>query len=489
MTTATESRLLKENSVGPFGIVAQSVGASSPEIAASATTISVALIAGAGAPSSFLLGGIAVVCLGIVLAYLSRRVVTAGGLAGLVEATLGERFALATGWASLLGIGLITGVNLMLGGLFATLFFSEMTPHAHWLSSDWVWWSVIIGVAIVALSIAGVRPSVLVLFAVSVVGIACLTILAIAILANGGAHGIAWSSLVPGHEKAASLDSTLRAIGVVVIGFQGFESATSLGEETASPRRTIPRVIITVVLVVWVLLLLTSLSLVSGFGTSKSGIGELTALSALSWLVLAQHYLAAWFGHMIVGLLAVSCFACGLGLMNEMSRMFWSLSRDGLLPSSLSRTTRRTGAPWVAVLVLAAVAALELVGAGLWQGTNPLNVPTAATWVADVAAPGLLIAYMLAAIGGSKLAFQYRAPILIRVVCPLVVVVVFGISLYHQFSPLPPSPYKAAPFLGIGLLVVGGLAVYLAARRSVSAGTAESPAVGFTAEAPALEPN
>jgi amino acid transporter len=478
MTIADESVQLKENSVGAFGIVAQSVGASSPEIAASATTISVALIAGAGAPSSFLLGGIAVACLAVMLAYLSRRVVTAGGLAGLVEATLGQRFALATGWASLLGIGLVTGVNLMLGGLFATLFFSEVTPHTHWLSSNWVWWAVIIGVAIVALSIAGVRPSVVFLFAVSVVGIACLTILAVAILVNGGAHGVAWSSLVPGHEKAASLDSTLRAIGLVVIGFQGFESATSLGEETSNPRRTIPRVIITVVLVVWVLLLLTSLSLVTGFGTSKSGIAELTALSALSWLVLAQQYLAAWFGHLIVGILAVSCFACGLGLMNEMSRMFWSLSRDGLLPRSLSRTTRRTGAPWVAVLVLTAVAAVELIGAGVWKGSKPLNVPTAATWIADVAAPGLLIAYILAAVGGAKMAFQHKAPFLVRVVCPLVVVVVFGISLYHQFSPLPPSPYKTAPFLGLGLLVIGGAAVYLGARtETVSEDTIGSPAL------------
>jgi amino acid transporter len=318
------------------------------------------------------------------------------------------------------------------------------------------------------------------LFAVSVIGIACLTILAIAILVNGGAHGIAWSSLVPGHEKGASLDSTLRAIGLVVIGFQGFESATSLGEETANPRRTIPRVIITVVLVIWVLLLLTSLSLISGFGTSKAGITELTDLSALSWLVLAQQYLTAWFGHVIIGILAVSCFACGLGLMNEMSRMFWSLSRDGLLPRSLSRTTRRTGAPWVAVLVLTAVAAIELIGAGLWKGTKPLNVPVAATWIADVAAPGLLIAYILAALGGAKLAFQHKAPILVRVVCPLVVVVVFGISLYHQFSPLPPSPYKIAPFLGLGLLVVGGAAVYLGARKatatSESHGNLDSPA-------------
>lgn len=469
MAVVDESRLLKENSVGAFGIVAQSVGASSPEIAASATTISAVLIAGAGAPSSFLLGGIAVASLAIVLAFLSRRVVTAGGLAGLVEATLGGRFALATGWASLLGIGLITGVNLMLGGLFSTLFFSEVAPKTHWLSSNWIWWAIIIGVAIVGLSIAGVRPSVLFLFSVSVVGITCLTILAIAILVNGGAHGIAWSTLVPGHEKTASLDSTLRAIGVVVIGFQGFESATSLGEETANPRRTIPRVIVIVVMIVWILLMLTSLSLVTGFGTSSSGIAQLTALSALSWLVLAQHYLAAWFGHMVIGLLAISCFACGLGLMNEMSRMFWSLSRDELLPRSLSRTTRRTGAPWVAVLALAAVAALELVGAALWQGSKPLNVPTAATWVADVAAPGLLIAYMLAAVGGAKLAFRHKAPILVRVVCPLVVVVIFGISLYHQFSPLPPWPYRLAPFIGLGLLVVGGIFMYLGARSPADA--------------------
>jgi hypothetical protein len=105
-------------------------------------------------------------------------------------------------------------------------------------------------------------------------------------------------------------------------------------------------------------------------------------------------------------------------------------------------------------------------------------VPTAATWVADVAAPGLLIAYMLAAIGGARLAFQHKAPILVRAVCPLVVLVVFGISLYHQFSPLPPSPYKAAPFVGLGLLVVGGLALYLGARPvSDTADRLESPPV------------
>lgn len=486
---------LKANSVGTFGLLAQSVGAASPEIAASVTTILAVDMAGAGAPSSFLLGGVGVFCLGAVLAYLSRRITTAGGLAGLVEATLGEEAALVTGWASLIGIGLIIGVVALLGGVFVALFFGQVVGPHYWAANNWAIWSAIIWVSVVALAIAGVRPSVAVLFAISVVGIGCLTIFSLVILGHNGsamvmgahglalspAHGLPWSSLVPGGVKGVSWDQTFRAIAFVIIGFQGFESATNLGEEASAPSRQIPVVLIAVVGIVWVFVTLVCMALVTGFGTQAAGINILKLLQALAWINLSQAFMTAWFGDMVIGLLAVSCFAAGIGLINEMSRILWSLSRQGLLPKPLSRTNNKTGSPWVAVAALAGLALVELIGSYWWQGSNPIAVTNAATWIASVAAPGLLIAYILAAVGGAWLAHKLKAPFTVRVLCPVVVVLVFGMSLYHQFIPLPqpplgqpPGPYHAAPFVGLGLLIAGAaaIAVYATLRQRGSASRA-----------------
>lgn len=469
---------LRAGSVGAAGLLAQALGAASPEVAASSVTISAVLLAGAAAPAAFLLGGVAVACLAIMLAYLSRHFTTSGGIAGLVEATLGPRSGMLTGWACLIGLGFAAGILVLLSGGFAGLFFGLVLPHVSWLSSSWVPWSAAVGVLVVALSVLGVRPSVAVLFLVSLAGISAITILAIAVLTKGGAHGVAWGSLIPGHVKGASTDRMLLAIGAVTIGFSGFESATSLAEEATRPRRQIPVVLLSVVGATWIFFVLVSLSMISGFGTSSSGINTIVNLQAFTFVALSGTFLTAWFGHMLIGMIAVSCFGGALGLFNEMSRMLWSLAREGNLPRVMARTTRRSRSPWVAVLVLAAVAAVELVASGVWKGTAPLDISVPATWLSLVIAPGLLVAYLLAAAGGAVLAHKHAAPWPVRFLCPAVVVGIFGLTLYHQFVPLQTGTYKAAPFVGLAILVVGGVVAWLAARTPQAA---QDPVAAFFA--------
>jgi amino acid efflux transporter len=137
---------------------------------------------------------------------------------------------------------------------------------------------------------------------------------------------------------------------MVFFAFTGWEVAAGLAEEFEHPRRDFPRAMVasfglTVILYLAVAMLVERLAPASGFETSFAQIAA---------AVLGSH-----------GADATAILACVLIFANlsaaiwAVSRLVFSLSREGFLPSLLQRT--RAGTPWVAV---GSTTAALLVGVG-----------------------------------------------------------------------------------------------------------------------------
>lgn len=141
--------------------------------------------------------------------------------------------------------------------------------------------------------------------------------------------------------------------------FIGFEDILNVSEEVIEPERNVPRGLIGAMLI----------------STCVYMAVAITAVSVIPWQTLAAskaplmdvaRAAAPWFKGIDGVFLGITIFSIGnTALLNYLmgSRLLFGMSRQGLLPSILSRVNARTRTPHVAIIILfAIVTALILIG-------------------------------------------------------------------------------------------------------------------------------
>src|ERR687884_163007 len=206
-----------------------------------------------------------------------------------------------------------------------------------------------------------------ILLALTAIGVTMLLILDLIILAKGGAHGWAWSSLAPWNGKGFGFGFFALGVGIAMTGFSGFETAVFLAEEAHTPKREVPKAVLGAITLAVLFYLVTTFAIVSGYGLDKAGTvwpndsgGAVVSLSA--------QYAALWLGKVLLLLLAISAFASALGTANFTTRTAFAWGHDGYLPRAFGRTHPRFRSPHIAIAALAVITvAVFLIGLA-WQG-------------------------------------------------------------------------------------------------------------------------
>jgi len=133
----------------------------------------------------------------------------------------------------------------------------------------------------------------------------------------------------------------------------GWESAANLAEETHNPKQVVPRAMVNAILVSGVLGLLFLIVISLGLGDN---VAELTKSSAPVADVIRM-MLGEVFSKIVLVVVCIAIFACGLVIMTSNSRLIHAMARDGRLPFSekLSIVPRPTGGPLWATVVAGVV--------------------------------------------------------------------------------------------------------------------------------------
>ena len=139
--------------------------------------------------------------------------------------------------------------------------------------------------------------------------------------------------------------------------FIGFEDIINVAEETKDPAKTIPRAIITALLITAVFYILVSIAAVSAVSSA-----QLAASSAPLMLVVEKGFPAMPRElFTMIALFAVTNTALVNFIMS--SRILYGMSREGLVPAALGRVHGKTRTPYIAIaVVLVIAAALALTG-------------------------------------------------------------------------------------------------------------------------------
>lgn len=157
-------------------------------------------------------------------------------------------------------------------------------------------------------------------------------------------------------ETELSITGIVSAAALIFFAFAGYARVATLGEEVKNPTATVPRAItIGLVFVLGLYLMVgnaLSLRLGRALETSVAPVLDFTSLT-MPWLP----------AEVVIGVAAAACLGSLLSLLAGISRTGEAMARDGELPKALARRSERFRSPWVAELVLAAIA-IALISSG-----------------------------------------------------------------------------------------------------------------------------
>ena len=151
--------------------------------------------------------------------------------------------------------------------------------------------------------------------------------------------------------QGATPGGVLTGIVLVVFGFSGFESSTSLGDEAKDPLRTIPRSLLQSTMLSGFFFLFMAYVIVLGFKGSGVDLGKTEAPLAF----LAPQTGLGFLGSLINIGAILSFFSCTLACINSTARIVFSMARHGLFHDALGEAHETNKTPHIAVALSASI--------------------------------------------------------------------------------------------------------------------------------------
>jgi amino acid transporter len=379
--------------------IALSIGIMAPTAAMALNGAGVAAQVGRAVPLLFIVATIGVFLVSYGFVRLSAHYAHAGSVYAFSGATLGPQAGFFAGWA-LLGTYLaFTVASASEIGLFFGAF---LNGTGIWAGTEWVFIALGAAVLIGLLAYGDIKVTTRALLSMEAVSVTLIIILMVVIFAKliGGTapgHGDISSDVF---SRPAGVGADAFGLGAVLafLSFAGFEGAAALGEETSNPRREIPRAIRNAVLAAGIFYIICMLAQTWGFGTDAAGVAAFAG-SGSPLGDLGSSYIGSWMGDLINLGAAVSAFASSLGTATGASRILYAMGRDGFGSSRLGTSSRRTGAPAAALVVVMTIAIVTIIGMRL-NGTNAVN---AFFYPGTIGVLSLLVAYVVTNVGAIKL--------------------------------------------------------------------------------------
>lgn len=292
-------------------------------------------------------------------------------LTGFTYACVGSRFPKAAGAAfvtqqafRLPWLSYVVGISVMMSGLTSMATGSQAIAENLERAFGHVLPVKVVAIILVALLgmviFAGIRQSMWMNIVCTVIEVSGLLF----IIAVGAKYWgtVSYTELPPGTGEDGSAVLMLLVFQGAVLTFYafiGFEDILNVSEEVVEPERNVPRGLIGAMLISTVVYMAVAI-------TAVSVIPWQTLASSKAPLMDVARTAAPWFRGIDGVFLGITIFSIGnTALLNYLmgSRLLFGMSRQGLLPSMLSRLHPRTRTPQTAIIVLfCIVSALILIG-------------------------------------------------------------------------------------------------------------------------------
>ncbi|MFY9712780.1 MAG: APC family permease [Microbacterium sp.] len=382
---------LDRRSVGFGDVLAQSVAAVAPSGAATTVILFASGVAGAATVLAVMVAAFIALLVATTVNQFTRRMVASGSLYTYAARGLGAAAGLTTGAALLVGYAGVAIFALLGGAHYLGMLAQRAWPALGGLPGSLVATALLLVEAAILtiVLVRGIRFSSRLAFVVELASVVIVAALMIVLLMKIGPFDL--NALMP---SELSLPALAAGAVIALTAFVGFESAATLGVEARSPLRNVPRAIVWTVIVAGGLYVLAGYTQVVGF--RALGLDLAASASPVNTLATANG-LDAWGVFVDVGI-AASFLACAIASTTALTRVLFSMGRDGVAPGWLGRVHARHRTPTSAIALAVPVIVLipvvvVLVGVGVWAAMESIIV---------VFAVGYITAYVIVCLAAPR---------------------------------------------------------------------------------------
>lgn len=464
---------LSAGAISTFGIVVMVLAFSGPLIGLTGAMPSAMVTGnGNGAPVAYVVVGVILLVFAVGFIAMSGHVTNAGALYAYVGRGLGLPMGVASASVALWAY---TAIQVAVYAFFGVVSSGTLAMYTG-LELPWYVLSIALILLVQVFGYLRIELGMKVLLLVMVLEWGIMLLLAVAILASGGAGEGFGAAEVWGPSAVLTTGFPVALIWAFA-SMAGLESSAIYGEETKNPRKSVSRAAVISVVSITAFFAFTGWMAIVGYGPSQSVNQALAALEggdpAQYIFQLGGTFLGSWAPVMMSLFVITSMFACVLAFHNGIARYQYRLGKDGVLPRGLSRT-RANGAPHVSSVVQCSTALLFIV-IGAILGVDPVTVLF--FWGGGIAVVGLVAMYVLTSV--SVIVFFRKNPglngnVWSTTIFPILAIILLVVSEYlivMNFDLLIGTDQRTS-FLVAGTSIVAfivGLGIFLARRRQLSA--------------------
>ena len=434
-----------------FRTIAESVGVQGPTAGVAAAAAILASISGGGTALVQIVAAVAMGFVAYAFVIFTRGFNSAGSVYGFTGAVAGPRFGFLSAWTLLL-----VYISFAGGTYVVTADEAEPALSTVGIHLSWQVYAIAAFVLVMTLAYLEIKISVTVILVLESTSMVLVIIACSIILAKGGFHGHAFSS-VPFRPNGVPLSVLGLGIVIAFTAFPGFEAASTLGEESRQPRRLIPRAIAISLAVVAIY----SIGVAAVVTNAYPGIEQLST-STVPLVTVTDRFVAGWMGDLINFGAVISEFGGALACAVGASRILFALGRDAG-PRMLARTSRRTGAP-VGAVVWVGAGSLLMILLVIRERFVTRAVAISISFGADL----VIVAYILVVVAAIIFTIRRRmSPV--RTAILLIGLAVLGYVVKVTFIPFPAAPFSWAA-LAAGSSLAAGIVlpfVYPPLRRGI----------------------
>ena len=379
---AEADRGLLRRSLGPWHLIALGIGSIIGTGIFVLTGTAASQNAGPALVLSMLISAAGCAFAGLCYAEFAAMVPVAGSAYTYAYATVGEIFAWIIGWDLILEYALSTAtVAVGWSGYFVSLARDlGLTVPPALSTPPFNVPAIAIVIVVAALLVVGIKES-----ADANTVLVAIKSLVLVVFVVAGAAYVNRANLTPfvpentGAFGSFGWSGVLRGAGVMFFAYIGFDAVSTAAQEAKNPSRDMPIGILGSLGICTVLYILVAIVLLGIVPYPQLMVADPLAVgidaTGLTWLrpVIKVAALFGLFSTMLVTLLA-------------QTRIFYSMSRDGLLPRAFSTVHPRFRTPHVSTMLTGSIIALA-------AGLTPIDV------LGQLVSIGTLLAFVLVCIG------------------------------------------------------------------------------------------
>jgi len=440
------SNQLKKNAISLPGAIAMSIAIMAPAAGMMFVPQVVAQSAGSSVPLVYIIALIGSLFVANTIVQFSKRISHAGSFFAYNSAGLGQTVGFLSGWLLMSGYFVFYPQNILVASFFSS---KILTEHLG-INIHWGVFSILFILIIWYLSTRGISSSMKA--DLYFVGAEMLIILLVvlAIIFQGGAEGHTFDVIT---IKGSPTGWSGIFFGMIfaMMTFMGFESAATVAEETANPKKNIPRAIWGSVIGMGLFYILVTYAMAIGFGPNN---GEEFAQSVLAMDYLAATYVGDWLRIAVDIAGIVSAFAISLALNNATVRVIYAMGRENVLPKKLGKTHERFSTPIHAINAVGIFATVIALTIGFIFGPYPIGYGV----LGSFATLPILLLYVLASVSLTcfvRKNHPHEFSWWSHGISPLIGALVMLLPIYGSIFPIPAWPYNLILLLVFIYILVG----------------------------------